>query len=142
MSLSYTKKDIPEISEKFNKNIKRLVKILDSNIVNNIPFDTLKRRISIGMKETPIILLQKGGEFIFQYRLFIGDDNLNELFSKELSYFGNTEDLGNDANEKEIGELFNITKNIWIKFNDDEKKYTTKNFKALLSGYSKYKSIV
>jgi len=147
MSKNFSKADIPDIIDNFNKNIKRIVKILDSNIINNIAYDTLRRRLLIAMKETPIILLQQGGNMIYNQREYIINNNLDDLLNKDLNYHIQNikvdESTKNEINEKEkeFSELFNIIQSNWIKFNDTEKKYVNKIFKTLLSEYSKYKSI-
>jgi len=145
MNKIFTKSDIPDIVESFNKHIKKIVKILDNVLINNITYDTLKRRMGIAMNETPIFLLQTGGNEIFKKKEFIINNTLDELFNKDITYYTNTvnisEDLKNDINDKEIDNLFNMVKDCWNSFNLKEKNYINKIFKVLLSDYSKYKSI-
>ena len=142
MSKTFTKNDIPDITDKFNKNIKKIMKILESNIVNNITYDTLRRRVVILMKETPLILLQEGGKIFYEKKDYIINNKLDELFDRSLSTYINDTDINDsDINFKGIDSLFSIIKDIWIKFNEDEKKYVNKIFKSLLSEYSKYKMI-
>jgi hypothetical protein len=142
MSKTFTKKDIPDITDKFNKNIKKIMKILESNIVNNITYDTLRRRVVILMKETPLILLQEGGKVFYEKKDYIINNKLDELFDRSLSTYINDTDINDgDINFKGIDSLFSIIKDIWMKFNEEEKKYVHKIFKSLLSEYSKYKMI-
>lgn len=142
MNRTYTKVDIPEITDKFNKNIKKIIQILDLNIVNNVTLDTLKRQLMIVMKETPLILLQEGGGIFYSKRDYIYNDNLDELFSIDLSTLVSSDDMNKvDVNYKGVDELFNLIKQLWVNFNDNEKKKVNKLFKNLLSEYSKYKLI-
>lgn len=145
MNKNFTKSDIPDIIDKFNKNIKKIIKILDAKIINNITLDTLKRRLYMVMKDSPIILLQHGGNTIYYYKDYIVNNSLDELFMKDLDYFIDVKNLNDnikqDVNDKEIGELFNLTKLAWKTLNEKEKEYTTNIFKSLVSEYSKYSLI-
>ena len=145
MSRIFTKNDIPDIIDSFNKHIKKIVKILDVVIVNNVAYDTLRRRLNIVINESPIFLLQNGGYEIYNKRDFIINNNLGKLFEKDIAYYSNeidiSDDLKNSVDEKEMDKLFSIMKKCWGEFSDKEKKYINKIFKTLLSEYSKYKSI-
>jgi len=145
MSRIFTKNDIPDIIDSFNKHIKKIVKILDVVIVNNVAYDTLRRRLNIVINESPIFLLQNGGYEIYNKRDFIINNNLGKLFEKDIAYYSNeidiSDDLKNSVDEKEMDKLFSIMKKCWDEFSDKEKKYINKIFKTLLSEYSKYKSI-
>lgn len=122
MSKTFTKNDIPDITDKFNKNIKKIMKILESNIVNNITYDTLRRRVVILMKETPLILLQEGGKVFYEKKDYIINNKLDELFDCSLSTYINDKDMiDNDINIKGMDSLFSIIKDIWAKFNEEEK---------------------
>lgn len=136
MSKVYTKNDLPIIIEKFNKNLKRLVKLLESNIVNMSSFDTLKRRLYIGMNETPILLLQKGGESIYNLKDYVFDKKIDELVNTSHNNI-----MSDDSDNGTIIELIDIIKEVWMKFNDGEKDYVYKVLAYLISEYSKYKLI-
>lgn len=143
--MNYTRNDIPVIIDNFNKNIKRLVKILDSIIIDNLPFDILKRRLYIVMRESPLFLLQKIGEYIYNGKDFIINNNIDGLLQKnmdsaistDINTLANTENM----NYNEIDNLINTVRTKWVNFSSDEKEYITKIFKRLLSEYSKYKLI-
>jgi hypothetical protein len=143
MSKRFSKADLPDIIDKFNKNIKKIIKVLDSSIINNISYDTSKRRLSIVMKETPIILLQQGGAEIYNKREFIINNKLDDLLSKDISYFVKIDELNeiNETQKEEVSNLFVLIKGCWFTFNIDEKKYVNRILQSLLSEYSKYKSI-
>lgn len=141
--------NIVEISDKFNKSIKQLINCVDTVIKNNIVFDTIKRRVKILIDTNPLILLQEGGPYIFEYRDYIKDDKFDDLFL-------NTENIINDKVKKEIKECSNnisneetnnilklllILRDAWKDYSDKEKKIIKKNIKTLLSEYCKFLSI-
>lgn len=143
MSASY---DIVDISEKFNKNIKKLINIMNSSISNNILFDTIKRRTKIVIDNNPLFLLEEGGVHIFKYREYIKNENIEEL----LLNYNNMILSDNDAKEylnqnkdesQDITQLLGLLKNIWEKYSAEEKKIINKVFKILLSEYCKFLSI-
>ena len=78
MSTTY---DIVDISEKFNKNIKKLINIMNASISNNILFDTIKRRTKLVIDNNPLYLLEEGGVHIFKYREYIKNENIEELLN-------------------------------------------------------------
>lgn len=143
MSATY---DIVDISEKFNKNIKKLINIMNSSISNNILFDTIKRRTKIVIDNNPLYLLEEGGVHIFKYREYIKNENVEEL----LLNYDNMILSDNDAKEylnqnkdesQDITKLLGLLKNIWVNYSAEEKKIINKVFKILLSEYCKFLSI-
>lgn len=143
MSTSY---DIVDISEKFNKNIKKLINIMNSSISNNILFDTIKRRTKLVIDNNPLYLLEEGGVHIFKYREYIKNENIEEL----LLNFDQVIKSDNDANQylnnnqdesQDIKQLLSMLKDIWVKYSTEEKKIINKIFKVLLSEYCKFLSL-
>lgn len=141
--------NVVEISDKFNKSIKQLINCIETTIKNNIVFDTIKRKVKILIDANPLILLQEGGPYIFEYRDYIKDDKFDDLFL-------NTENIINDKAKKEIKEctdnisneesnnilkLLLILRGVWKDYSDKEKKIIKKNIKILLSEYCKFLSI-
>lgn len=137
--------DIANISDVFNKNIKKLLIIISNSIDNNdILFDTIKRRTLLIIKSHPLLLLEQGGCEIFKYRDYIKND-LEELFlriddeimtHKQMQEYIN--DNNNENNKENILQLIKKIKEIWNKYNNDEKKAVNNIFKILLSEYCKY----
>lgn len=143
MSASY---DIVDISEKFNKNIKKLINIMNSSISNNILFDTIKRRTKIVIDNNPLYLLEEGGVHIFKYREYIKNENIEELLLNYDQVISSDNDAKQYLNQnqdesQDIKQLLGLLKNIWEKYSVDEKKIINKIFKVLLSEYCKFLSI-
>lgn len=139
--MNYTKSDIPDIVDNFNKNIKRIVKVLDATI-NNSSYNIFRRRLFIVIKDSPLILLQNGGEYIYSKKDYIINNDLDKLFEKKISEYVKPDEIeASNIEYKEIETLFDSICEIWKKFNTNEKDYINKIFKNLLSEYSKYMSI-
>ena len=89
--------NIVDISCSFNKSIKQIINCIDMTINNNIMFDTMKRRIKIIIDTNPLLLLQEGGPYIFEYRDYIKNDKFDDLFL-------NTENILKDTIKNDIKE--------------------------------------
>ena len=141
--------NIVDISSSFNKSIKQIINCIDMTITNNIMFDTMKRRVKIIIDTNPLLLLQEGGPYIFEYRDYIKNDQFDELFL-------NTENILKDNVKNEIKEcsdnlgkeesnnimsLLLILRDAWKHYSDKEKKLIKKNIKIVLSEYCKFLSI-
>jgi hypothetical protein len=141
--------NIVDISSSFNKSIKQIINCIDMTITNNIMFDTMKRRVKIIIDTNPLLLLQEGGPYIFEYRDYIKNDQFDELFL-------NTENILKDNIKNEIKEcsdnlgkeesnnimsLLLILRDAWKHYSDKEKKLIKKNIKMILSEYCKFLSI-
>lgn len=144
-----SKYDIVDISTKFNKTIKQLINILDNIVPNNTYVETIKRRIKISTDANPLLLLNEGGSYIFEFRDYIKNNKLDELFL-------NTENLINDIHKNlidsyagklgsdeynDIKKLITVLRESWVKMNQAEKKIVEKNIKILLSEYCKMLTI-
>ncbi len=141
--------NIVDIANSFNKSIKQIINCIDMTITNNIMFDTMKRKVKIVIDANPLLLLQEGGPYIFEYRDYIKDDKFDDLFL-------NTENILKDNNKNEIKECSNnlgdeesnnilklllILRDAWKNYSDKEKKIIKKNIKIVLSEYCKFLSI-
>jgi hypothetical protein len=109
----------------------------------------MKRRVKIIIDTNPLLLLQEGGPYIFEYRDYIKNDQFDELFL-------NTENILKDNVKNEIKECSNnlgkeesnnimslllILRDAWKNYSDKEKKLIKKNIKIILSEYCKFLSI-
>lgn len=142
MSTTY---DIGDISDKFNKNIKKLILLLNQSLEDNILFDTIKRRTMLITKSHPLFLLEEAGPQIFQYRDYIKNES-DELFLSLEDTVMNHEQMQDyikdNKNDKDnIVMLLKLIKNIWIDYSDEEKKIIKKTLKILLSEYCKFLSL-
>jgi len=138
--------NIVDIAEKFNKNIKKIINILNESIPNNILLDTIKRRTKIVIDTDPLFLIEQGGVHIFSYREYIKNEQIEELLLNYDQVIQTNKDVQNymndNANEAEdINKLLGLLKNVWNQFSKEEKKVVNKIFKILLSEYCKFLSI-
>ena len=141
--------NIVDISCSFNKSIKQIINCIDMTINNNIMFDTMKRRIKIIIDTNPLLLLQEGGPYIFEYRDYIKNDKFDELFLNTENILKDTikdeikecsTNLGNEESNN-ILNLLLILRDAWKNYSDKEKKIIKKNIKVVLSEYCKFLSI-
>lgn len=138
--------NVVDITEKFNKNIKKLINILNDSITNNILLDTIKRRTKIIIDTDPLFLIEQGGVYIFKYRDYIKNEEIENLllnYDSVIKSNKSAQDYLNDnSNEAEdINKLLGLLKNVWNTYSFEEKKIINKIFKILLSEYCKYLSI-
>lgn len=144
-----SKYDIIDISTKFNKTIKQLINILENIAPNNALIDTIKRKVKLSIDANPLMLLNDGGAYIFEYRDYIKNGQLNELFLnteniiKEeqknlLDGYSNT--ISSEEN-KNIKQLLLFLRDSWVNMNASEKKIIEKSIKTLLSEYCKMLTI-
>lgn len=144
-----TEYKIEDIADKYNKSLKQLINYVDSSVSNNIIFETFKRKVKVIIDTNPLLLLQEGGPYIFDYRDYIKDDLFDDLFlnteniihDKSKNEIKNCADtLGNEESNN-IYNLLLLLRDAWKNYSDKEKKNIKKNFKILLSEYCKYLSI-
>ena len=141
--------NIVDISCSFNKSIKQIINCIDMTINNNIMFDTMKRRIKIIIDTNPLLLLQEGGPYIFEYRDYIKNDKFDDLFLNTENILKDTikndikecsTNLGNEESNN-ILNLLLILRDAWKNYSDKEKKIIKQNIKVVLSEYCKFLSI-
>lgn len=141
--------NIVDISSSFNKSIKQIINCIDMTITNNIMFDTMKRRVKIIIDTNPLLLLQEGGPYIFEYRDYIKNDQFDELFLNTESILKDnvkneikecSDNLGKEESNN-IMSLLLILRDAWKHYSDKEKKLIKKNIKMILSEYCKFLSI-
>lgn len=138
--------NIAEVAEKFNKNIKKLINILNQSIPNNILLDTIKRRTKLVIDSDPLYLIDEGGVYIFNYRDYIKNNEVEQLLLNYDQVIQSDKDaqeyLNENSNEAEdINQLLGLLKRVWNTYSDEEKKIINKIFKILLSEYCKYLSL-
>jgi hypothetical protein len=138
--------NIVDITEKFNKNIKKLINVLNESITNNILLDTIKRRTKIIIDTDPLYLIEQGGVYIFSYREYIKNEQIEELLLNYDSIIQSNKDAQsyikeNSDDAEDINKLLGLLKNVWNTYSKDEKKIINKLFKILLSEYCKFLSI-
>lgn len=135
--------NIADISEKFNKNIKKIINILNESIPNNILLETIKRRTKIVIDTDPLFLIEQGGAHIFTYRDYIKNDqigdliiNYDEIIQKNKDANAYLKDNRDEADD--INNLLSLLKGVWNAYSFEEKKVIDKIFKILLSEYCKF----
>ena len=140
-----SKYDIVDISTKFNKTFKQLLNILDNIVPNNTIVDTIKRKAKVSIDANPLLLLEEGGGYIFQFRDYIKDNRFDDLFLNTENVINDTQKNAFDTisgevvseENKNVHKLLMILRDSWSRMNASEKKIIEKNIKTLLSEYCK-----
>lgn len=122
--------DIEDIAKKYNKNIMKLIDIIEMNIKDPL-VDLVKREVRLGITTDRTFMLSESGHYIYKYRYLIFNDQWDELIQEVKKM----DDLNNN---NEFKKIFNLLFGLWSKFNNNEKNVVTKLIKLLLSDYSKY----
>ena len=130
-----------DITKNFNKTVKKLIDILESELPNNSMVDSIRRKYTLAIMSDKSILLSEIGLEIYNFRNEISDDS--EWFKLIKSY--HIDDTVSDQiinkisdNETETAafkQMINSVKTISCKLNDDELKKIQTYFKRLLSLY-------
>jgi dTDP-glucose pyrophosphorylase len=140
-----SKYNICDITDVFNKNIKKLLLIVNESLEDNILFDTIKRRTLLIIKSHPIFLLEEAGPQLFKYRDHIKNDSEDFILNIEENVMNDNQMqdyIKNNENDKDgIMILLNMLKEVWVKYDEKEKKIIKKTLKILLSEYCKYLTI-
>lgn len=144
-----SKYDIVEISTKYNKTVKQLINILENIIPNNTLVETAKRKIKIAIDANPLLLLNEGGSYLFEFRDYIKDNKLDDLFLNTESLINDNHKqvintYSNEFNKDECNDIKNmihVLRESWVKMNKAERKIIEKNIKILLSEYCKMLTI-
>ena len=91
-------------------------------------------------------LIDEGGVYIFNYRDYIKDNQVEQLLLNYDQVIQSDKDaqdyLNENSNEADdINQLLGLLKRVWNTYSDEEKKIINKIFKILLSEYCKYLSL-
>lgn len=137
--------NICDITDIFNKNIKKLLLIVNHSLEDNILFDTIKRRTLLIIKSHPILLLEEAGPQLFKYRDHIKNDSDDFILNIEENVMNDNQMkdyIKDNENDKDnIMILLNMLRQVWVKYDDKEKKIIKKTLKILLSEYCKFLTI-
>jgi hypothetical protein len=118
-----------EIIKKYNKTFKKLIDILDNTIPNNNLIDKIKQKYRVALVSDRDLIIEKTGDSIFLYKEYIVNDKWDELLN--LKWESKTEN-------PQFIQIISILRNLWIEYDNEEKKIICKYIKILLSEYCKY----
>jgi len=124
-----------DIFKSYNKTLKELIDIISNELSNETTMDTIRRKYTAAITTDRTLLLTETGKELFAFRDYIADGRWDELINLNLNDDVETID---EFNKKTIQHMIALLRNIWMGYNDDEKKYVKKLIKRLLSDYSKY----
>jgi hypothetical protein len=127
-----------DIVKNFNKTIKKLIDILDSEFPNDALVDTINRRYTIAITSDRKMLISEIGPEIYEYREYISNDKWDELLSMnwETITAKRLEDIGEDS--AGFMNMIKTIKKIWIKYDESDRKVITTYIKRLLSYHCRY----
>lgn len=117
----------------YNKTFKELIDIISNELPRDNLMETVKRQYTTAITTDRTLLLTETGKELFVYREYIANNKWDELINKDWESNINSVD-----NQQSIQRMISILRNIWINYDDDEKKHIKKLIKTLLSEYTKY----
>jgi hypothetical protein len=120
----------------YNKTLKELIDLISNELPRDTLMETIKRKYTAAVTSDRTLLLTETGKEVFIYRDYIAENRWEELIHKdwEADANGDIEDI----DQKSIQKLIMVLRQIWVKYDPDEKKYIKKLIKILLTEYTKF----
>lgn len=130
-----------DITKNFNKTIKKLIDILDSELPNNSMVDSIKRKYTLAIMSDKSILLSEIGPELYNFRNEISDDSewfrLIKSYDKYDNAGGYVINKISDSETETAAfkQMISSVKNMSSNLSDEEFKKIQTYFKRLLSLY-------
>jgi len=120
----------------YNKTLKELIDLISNELPRDTLMETIKRKYTAAVTSDRTLLLTETGKEVFIYRDYIAENRWEELIHKdwEADANGDIEDI----DQKSIQKLIMVLRQIWVRYDPDEKKYIKKLIKILLTEYTKF----
>jgi hypothetical protein len=146
---------LEELTETFNKNLKKLVSITE-DIINSSDmknksetvalFETAKRKVNMVINTDPVFMLDSAGSYLYKYRDVITNGDFNDFIMNTEKYILEDDQKEIDkkskaTNSSEVNCAEMLLKSLrykWVEFSELEKKVVMKIVKRLLSEHCKY----
>ena len=127
-----------DLVKNFNKTVKKLIDILDSEFPNDALVDTINRKYTIAITSDRKLLLTELGPEIYEYRDYISNDKWDDLLNMdwETTALHHLEGTGEDSTG--FVNMIKTLKKIWLKYDQTEKNVIITYIKRLLSYYCRY----
>ena len=130
-----------DITKNFNKTVKKLIDILESELPNNSMVDSIRRKYTLAIMSDKSILLYEIGPEIYKFRNEISDDSeWLKLIKSYDQYDTAANQIINKISDNEtetaaFKQMISSVKNISNNLSDEELKKIQTYFKRLLSLY-------
>ncbi len=146
---------LEELTETFNKNLKKLVSIIE-DIINSDTmknksetvalFETAKRKVNIVINTDPVFMLDSAGSYLYKYRDVITSGDFTDFIMNTEKYILEDDQKEIDKKSKATNSsevncaemLLQSLRCKWVEFSELEKKVVMKIVKRLLSEHCKY----
>jgi len=146
---------LEDLTETFNKNLKKLVSIIE-DIINSgdmkdkseavAMFETAKKKVNMIINTDPVFMLDSAGSYLYKYRDVITSGDFNDFIMNTENYIleddqKEIDKKSKNSNSTEVNCAEILLKSIrtkWSEFSDTEKKTVMKLVKRLLSEHCKY----
>lgn len=146
---------LEELTETFNKNLKKLVSITE-DIINSgdiknksetvALFETAKRKVNMVINTDPVFMLDSAGSYLYKYRDVITNGDFNDFIMNTEKYILEDDQKEIDKKSKATNSsevncaemLLQSLRYKWVEFSELEKKVVMKIVKRLLSEHCKY----
>jgi hypothetical protein len=120
----------------YNKTLKELIDLISNELPRDTLMETIKRKYTAAITSDRTLLLTETGKEVFTYRDYIAQNRWDELINKDWESDTNADIV--DVDQKSIQKLIIVLRQIWAKYDSDEKKYIKKLIKILLTEYTKF----
>jgi hypothetical protein len=142
---------LENITEEFNKCLKKLVSIIGDTIqgesVSTVSlFETARRKINLMVNTDPVYMLESAGDYLYKYRDVITTGDFDDFIMNTQKYIveddrQKLEGKIKDVSKEELNcaeSLIGTLRSKWGDFSDKEKRTISKHVKKMLSEYCKY----
>jgi hypothetical protein len=121
----------------YNTSLKKLIDLISNELPQNTMMADIKRRYTAAVTADRTLLLTETGKELFNYRDQIVDKNWDALINREWESEV-TEDSGNGVDKQSIQRMIMVLRELWDKYDNEEKKEVQKLVRVMLSEYAKY----
>lgn len=131
-----------ECVKEFNRTLLQISKAMyNKNKLDNDVI-SMKQKLEIGIKEVPLDIFERAGEYIWNYRKEIAEGDADKFLKKDYEeeviqeIKKENDGVAEESEIQKILSLIKIVKKIWRSFNATEQSELIKKFQELLKQYA------
>jgi hypothetical protein len=125
-----------KISDDFNREVSKLVKLVDTKIQGNLEVDSLKRLIKLGKSTDPLILINSCQDLLWKFRDLISEEK--DQFFLDYDY-KDEQNVAIEEDKKFIESIIRLFKAAYKTYSSGEKKLIWKSLKQMLKFIIEFK---
>lgn len=120
----------------FNKSLKELIDIISNEIPDEPLMETVNRKYKAAVLTDRTILLTELGKELFVFRDYIADNKWDELINRDWETEAQQKAVELGGQHNSISSMIRILRNIWSRYDSDEKSKVKKLIKTMLKSYT------